>query len=487
MIGAAIIMHKSYDKFDRKNLIPFIKTLVLNSEMFKRTSDVSSYILALDAAWGSGKTFFVDLIVEDFSSEDKINTIKYNAWNNDFWDNPLEPLMQTIIESEALSLHESDTTASSLLSNVFTAGIELAKGFCFKKATDTFGDKAVANAEELMTKSVVNFVNGKTVMFPEYKKYCDSIQNFKCYLEDYLQKLHPDKKLLIIIDELDRCKPLFAIQTLEIAKHFFDIPNIVFFFSIDIEQLSHSIKHVYGDGMNSTGYLCRFFDYIVKLPSANNPHYVEDYIKPFINEKELYENTNYKGKEFLNVFINEIFSRFYFSLRECNTFLQSYKIMCFVFLNQYNCLEAHMLYIYLLAMKLKFPNIFNDVFILEKTSSFEGVPLFQNPLWCNIFKCVTDNIIKNKTLEEMTGSLICARGYEVDPVAVKYLRQENDTYYFKYASYMPTISGLDCKKSSVNSLNYILYHPEFESWDEIKAKNIKHFLHQKLEMFSFEV
>lgn len=77
------------------------------------------------------------------------------------------------------------------------------------------------------------------------------------------------KKLVIIIDELDRCKPLFAIQTLEIVKHFLDVKDVVFIFAVDLEQLSHSVESIYGFGMDASGYLCKFFDYITKFPQSN--------------------------------------------------------------------------------------------------------------------------------------------------------------------------------------------------------------------------
>ncbi len=81
--------------------------------------------------------------------------------------------------------------------------------------------------------------------------------------------------LLICIDELDRCRPTFAIETLEVVKHFFDLPNVIFVFSLDMEQLHRSIKTVYGD-IDSMGYLQRFFDYQTSLPKPNLQRFLEE-------------------------------------------------------------------------------------------------------------------------------------------------------------------------------------------------------------------
>ena len=62
-----------------------------------------------------------------------------------------------------------------------------------------------------------------------------------------INKQQVTHRLLIFIDELDRCRPTFAIETLEVVKHFFNVPNVVFVFSLDMNQLQKSIKTIYGD------------------------------------------------------------------------------------------------------------------------------------------------------------------------------------------------------------------------------------------------
>ena len=77
------------------------------------------------------------------------------------------------------------------------------------------------------------------------------------------------QKLVIFIDELDRCRPNFAIEMLERIKHYFDDDRIIFVASVNREQLIHSISKYYGTNFDSTGYLDKFFDRNVYLPKID--------------------------------------------------------------------------------------------------------------------------------------------------------------------------------------------------------------------------
>jgi predicted KAP-like P-loop ATPase len=69
-----------------------------------------------------------------------------------------------------------------------------------------------------------------------------------------------EKPMFVFIDELDRCRPTYAIELLETVKHLFDIPDLIFVIATDTEQLQHSVKSVYGEGFDASRYLYRFFN-----------------------------------------------------------------------------------------------------------------------------------------------------------------------------------------------------------------------------------
>lgn len=76
----------------------------------------------------------------------------------------------------------------------------------------------------------------------------------------------------IFIDELDRCRPSYAVEMLETIKHIFDISGVVFVVATDTEQLQHAVKVVYGEGFDANIYLGRFFNsrYSLKAPNLEN-------------------------------------------------------------------------------------------------------------------------------------------------------------------------------------------------------------------------
>ena len=81
--------------------------------------------------------------------------------------------------------------------------------------------------------------------------------------------------LVVMIDELDRCRPTYAIKLLEAAKHFFNVDHIVFVLCLDRAQLAHSVKAVYGASFDAEGYLWRFFDIDYRLPSPDRKRFVD--------------------------------------------------------------------------------------------------------------------------------------------------------------------------------------------------------------------
>lgn len=101
---------------------------------------------------------------------------------------------------------------------------------------------SLEKAIDISTNSAKNFLLHDSTLFSEYKEFKDAISDFKESLEGIVSN---QRKIVIIIDELDRCKPTFAVQLLEIVKHLFDIKGITFIFMLDIEQLSYLIKTIY--------------------------------------------------------------------------------------------------------------------------------------------------------------------------------------------------------------------------------------------------
>ncbi len=103
-----------------------------------------------------------------------------------------------------------------------------------------------------------------------------AIDDLKVHVEKWVDNVVTHKKLkypaFIFIDELDRCRPSYAVEMLETIKHIFDIKGIVFVVATDTEQLQHAVKAIYGEGFDARLYLGRFFNsrFSLKAPDLKN-------------------------------------------------------------------------------------------------------------------------------------------------------------------------------------------------------------------------
>lgn len=124
---------------------------------------------------------------------------------------------------------------------------------------------------------------------------------------------------MLIIDELDRCRPTYAIEVLEKAKHFFNVAGMVFVLAVDNGQIRHSIKSVYGVGMDVDGYLKRFIDLPYTLPRPKKELFCKALFGRFSLDEyfnTLPDSQKRQDKErFLRIF-TELFDILNFSLRE---------------------------------------------------------------------------------------------------------------------------------------------------------------------------
>jgi hypothetical protein len=203
-----------------------------------------------------------------------------------------------------------------------------------------------------------NFSTIKNEELNHYSDYVDAKKEFKESLSNYLEN-NKNKKLIILIDELDRCKPSFALQTLEVVKHLFDIKNITFVFGTDVDNLSSIIKKEYGSSIDPAGYLRRFFDYQFELPKAKTNAYIEMKLK----------SKNFlKYKENLIALINH----FNLSIRDIDIYTKNLELLCltndFIMKSNFNFTFIS----YFLLIKLKFPETYEIIISKPFTSSLNS-------------------------------------------------------------------------------------------------------------------
>jgi hypothetical protein len=108
-------------------------------------------------------------------------------------------------------------------------------------------------------------------MLEQPQQQRDVVEEFRKALEALPALTHPpeeehdQKPLIFIIDELDRCKPVFALALLERIKHFMSVPNVHFVLGTHLEQLRNSVRYAYGSEIDATLYLQKFISLTIEL------------------------------------------------------------------------------------------------------------------------------------------------------------------------------------------------------------------------------
>lgn len=100
-------------------------------------------------------------------------------------------------------------------------------------------------------------------------QYAHAQQNIEA-LQETIAKATAQRPILFFIDELDRCRPDFALSILELVKHVFDIPGIKFIFVANLEQLKAAIRKRYGQDVDADVYLEKFVNLSIVLPPIDN-------------------------------------------------------------------------------------------------------------------------------------------------------------------------------------------------------------------------
>lgn len=235
------------DKLDREDdVVKFV-------DFVSRYGDTGCTI-ALNGAWGCGKTTFVKMAKAYMKNHD-YHPLYFNAWENDFLEEPLYALL-----AEMNNLFPTSDNNADLLGKA--AQVLLLMGNNFIK------QKIGVDVKELTESLQSNLA--------EYANTIKAFDEFKNALSEYVANNTTDieKPVVFFIDELDRCNPNYAIKVLERVKHLFEVPNIVFVLSINKDILNHAVRTYYGnEGVDANNYLRRFIDVEYEMPDNKLENY----------------------------------------------------------------------------------------------------------------------------------------------------------------------------------------------------------------------
>lgn len=231
------------------------------SELVERIED--PMVLAVDGPWGSGKSFFLKRWVGAHTVENggTATTVYFDAFANDFLDEPLVGLIGAI--SERLPKGKPQRSLRKVKEVVYkvagpvarigaavaTAGATEFAGPILDAVIEAGGKEAQDVAEAFWKRE-----DGRRA----------AIQQFRSALSEITKD---GKPLVIVVDELDRCRPDYALAVLEVIKHFFAVERVHFVLGVNLDALEDMVRIRYGANINAGDYLKRFVSLSLSLPN----------------------------------------------------------------------------------------------------------------------------------------------------------------------------------------------------------------------------
>lgn len=248
-----------HDKLRRRDSI-----LVL-SDLLQSIS--GSSVIAVDAGWGMGKTTFLRMWAQHLRNG-AFPVAIFNAWQTDFSDQPFLALSSELMDGLAQHPDMKGRAPLHRLKRAASSVARLAPLPATRVVAAAIPGVGAQLAQEL-SPAVLSPFDEELVRYTETK---NAYEEFRRRLGEAAAELSAGancRPLVVMIDELDRCRPSYAVALLETAKHLFDADHIVFVLALNRDQLAHSIKAVYGDRIDASNYVGRFFDLDYRLPDPN--------------------------------------------------------------------------------------------------------------------------------------------------------------------------------------------------------------------------
>jgi hypothetical protein len=267
--------------------------LALLAKDIKEEGRPGAYSIAVHAAWGHGKSWFLERLAEMLARTHPVAFV--NAWLDDTIDDPFMSLTAAI--DRALKPFARTQKQKALMQRVRGTAkavcIAAVKGMATKAAA-TFMDHD--NASDMVR--IVGGGGGVAIdKFAEqfaqdeatYQHRLEAIARLKATLADAIEnitgptrstaaaKRHPP--LYIFIDELDRCRPPYAIKMLETVKHLLDVPGIIFIYGMERSQLAAAVRGQYGATFEGEHYLRRFINREVRLRRPDITRHVSELLR----------------------------------------------------------------------------------------------------------------------------------------------------------------------------------------------------------------
>lgn len=273
-----------YDNINPKD--PFAKDIYKRENFAENITKTlkqidSEFVISINAEWGQGKTTFLHMWEQYLKNQEDINFIPiyYDAFKNDFTDDiflSIAALIYKNLDSKTRSDEKNIEQKNNFKKKIIEVGKDsllLGLKSAVNVATAGIGGDIAKNAAQKILFDSLE-VEEK---FKAHLKVEKDIEDFRKCLQKVLEKSGKNSKIVFFIDELDRCRPTFAIEVIEKIKHFFNINNVIFVLAVNQRQLTKIISNAYGiEEKDAKNYFEKFIHWSTNLPITKRDTLLDD-------------------------------------------------------------------------------------------------------------------------------------------------------------------------------------------------------------------
>ena len=323
------------DEFERRGIAEKVIGLL--------TSGIDVSPMVIDGGWGIGKTEFCHKLISLLEEEvDHPEIIYIDAFKADHADEPLLTILAAV--AELLSPDKQSkfikTIIPTLKFGLKTSGKALVSHLLKQDSSDVLND-----FDEVIQKVADKAIDASVEA--TLKDHIKADENLEALQKALRQIITDGKPIVIFIDELDRCRPDFAVNMLEVIKHTFDIEELQFVLVTNTEQLKAAVNHRYGQAIDASRYLDKFHKFKFALAETINISHVHinnsiTHYKKLTSESRLLQPLKLSSSGYMEL-VEAVFDSQNISLRETETFVRNMEI--YQSLTNQNTLTAQSYYL----------------------------------------------------------------------------------------------------------------------------------------------
>ncbi|WP_374764645.1 KAP family P-loop NTPase fold protein [Yunchengibacter salinarum] len=364
---------------------PFTGDLLNRKVFADRMTDLIAtapgpFVISVKGEYGTGKSYFAGEWKKKIEAEGG-KVVLFDAWKSDFMSDPMAALVMCLDENLKGNSEDSDTILDNIKKRVASPLIKNAPYLIGKAIlSKAFGDGVAEDASNIFKMGkgdISDLISGYSEsLIIEQKEIYSNMEKFKEDLSLLVREISGfddegglKNKLIFIVDELDRCRPDYAIKVLEKIKHFFDVEGVIFVLMVAERQIHSAIHAVYGSEVDSAGYLKRFIDWEVSLPTPN-PEAIVNELYDHYGFEHLFSQRGNSGQPFDN-FIPNLFRVMGVPIRNQKKIFLSVKVIienC-QSLRGFPCIPIFVL----VTLKDHSPSLYKEVLNLSGPEAYEKI------------------------------------------------------------------------------------------------------------------